>query len=121
MLKTVKLFYSALSNCGKRFKHGGLLLGVAVGLICHWIPAHGGPRTSKYYREKYERSTVYFNLKETSLKRINKCKIHWQVECHHQLKEKISLKMSCMRLEHGPLDYEETVLPIELSYQMIFR
>ena len=26
----------------KRFKHDGLLLEVAVGLICHWILAHGG-------------------------------------------------------------------------------
>ena len=32
---------------------------------------HGGSGTSKYCCEKYERSPVYFNLKETRLKRRN--------------------------------------------------
>ena len=59
------------------------MAGAAVGLICHWIPARRGSETSKYYCETYERSPVYFNLKETSLKRRNKCEIHWQAECHH--------------------------------------
>ena len=71
--------FSALSNCGKIFRHGCLLLGVAMGLICHWIPAHAGSGTSKYYCENMRE----VNFKETSLKRRNKCEIHWQAECHY--------------------------------------
>ena len=59
------------------------MLGVVVRLICHWIPANEGSGSSKYYCEKYERSPFYFNLKETSLKKRNKCEIHWQAECQH--------------------------------------
>ena len=42
-----------------------------------------GQKMSKYFCEKYERSLVYFNLKETSLKRRNKSEIHWQAKCPH--------------------------------------
>ena len=80
-LRTVQLF--SVVELLRKLKHGGLLLGVAVGLICHWIPANGGSGTSKYNCEKYEGSPVHFSLKETSLKRRNKCEIHWQTECHH--------------------------------------
>ena len=59
------------------------MLGAAVGLLCHWIPAREGPKMSKYFCEKYERSLVYFKLKETSLKRRNKSGIHWKAKCHH--------------------------------------
>ena len=74
-LRTVQFF--SVVELRKKSKHGGPLLEVALGLICHWIPAQGGSGTSKYYCEKYERSPLYF------LKRRNKCEIHWQAECHH--------------------------------------
>ena len=58
-------------------------MGAAVGLICHWIPAHGGSGTSKYHHKKYDRSPVYLSLKETSLRRKNISEIHWQAEFRH--------------------------------------
>ena len=71
----------------KSFKHGGLLLEVAVGLICQWSQAYGRSVMNKYYREKYERRSVYFISKETGLKSRKEKKSHWQMECH-TIKEK---------------------------------
>ena len=61
---------------------------VAVGLICHRIQAHRRSRMNNYYREKYERSSVYISLKGTSLKSAKKYKNQWQVGYHCKLKEK---------------------------------
>ena len=82
-----------------------------MGLICQWIRAHEGSGMSKYYFEKYERSSVYFNLKETSLKRRNKYEDRWQVGYYHS-------GCRAWDLYVGPLDYEANVLSTELSYQM---
>ena len=97
------------------------MLGVAVELICHWIPAHRGSRMSNYYSEKYERSPVYFNLKETSLKRRNRCEIQWEAVTSLLIKRKKFCKCCAWDLNTGPLDYEAKALLLELSYQMIFK
>ena len=62
---------------------------VVVGFIRKWIQAHGSSGMSKYCRKKYERSSVYFSLKETSSKCAKKYKIHWQAGYHRELNKNI--------------------------------
>ena len=52
-----------------------------MGLIYQWIQAHGRSGMIKYYREKYERDSVYISLKEIRSKRAKKSKItgKWDV------------------------------------------
>ena len=92
-----------LSQCWTQevFKHGSLLLEVAAGLIFHWIQAYGRSGMSKYHREKYEKRSIYFIAKETSLKSRKKDKIIWQVEYHHTLKEEKLCNVPCTGLEPG--------------------
>ena len=56
---------------------------------------------SKYHSEKYDKGSVYFISKETSLKDRKKYKNHWQVEYHHTLKEENLCKVPCTGLEPG--------------------
>ena len=56
---------------------------------------------SKYCNGKYEKRSVYYISKETSLKRRKKYKNHWQVEYHHTGEEEKLCKLPYMELEPG--------------------
>ena len=95
-------------------KHGGSLLDVAVVLICQWIQAHGRSGTWTVL----ETSSLP-QFEKTSLKSEKKYKNHRQAEYHHTLKMKKTLSSAVARDSNlGPLVYEASVLPTELSFRM---
>ena len=74
-------------------------------LICPWIQVHGSSGMSKYYREKYDRSSVYFSLKDRILKSAKKYKNHWQVWYHRELKVENFVRILVRDSNLEPLDY----------------
>ena len=73
----------------------------------------------KNQREKCQEHLVYLSSKKkTSVKSEMKYRNHRQVEYHHTLKRENSAKWRAMDSNLGPLVYEASVLPTELSFRM---
>ena len=73
---------------------------------------------SKYYQEKYEKRSVNLISKETSVRGEKKYKNQRQAEYHHTLKEESSVRCCAKDMNLGPLVYEASALPIELSFRL---
>ena len=74
---------------------------------------------SKTSREKYYRCLVHLSSKKASLKSEKKYKNRRQAEHHHTLKGRKTLSSGGAGDSNlGPLVYEASVLPTELSFRM---
>ena len=74
---------------------------------------------NKNYRKKYYRCLVHLSSKKTSLKSKKKYKNRKQAECYRTKKRKKNfVKWDLGDSNLGPLVYEASVLPTELSFRI---